>query len=51
MSGQLKHLSTEMDKAQLGIGNIQNSLVGLDRKIDTIESLYGSTSYQQISQP
>ncbi|KAL6909249.1 putative ankyrin repeat protein [Trichoderma evansii] len=49
VSGQLKYLSTEVDKTQLGIGNIQNSLAGLDHKIDTIESLYGNEYLQRFS--
>lgn len=36
------------DKTQIGIGNIQNSLADLDRKIDTIESLYGSKNNLQM---
>ncbi|PON30014.1 hypothetical protein TGAM01_v201380 [Trichoderma gamsii] len=42
VSGQLRLLSVKADKTQIGIGNIQSSLADIDRKIDTIESIYGS---------
>ncbi|EHK41615.1 putative ankyrin repeat protein [Trichoderma atroviride IMI 206040] len=48
VSGQLKHLSIEANKTQIGIGNIQNSLADIDRRIDTIESLYGSEYLQKF---
>ncbi|KAL9485361.1 hypothetical protein ACSS6W_004150 [Trichoderma asperelloides] len=48
VSGQLKYLSNEVDKTQLGIGNIQSSLAGIDRKIDTIESLYGDEYFRDF---
>ncbi|KAL7920173.1 hypothetical protein ACQKWADRAFT_322360 [Trichoderma austrokoningii] len=48
VSGQLEHLSIEANKTQVRLGNIQNSLADLDRKIDTRESLINDQHVQNF---